>query len=227
MTETILIVEDDAAVAAMIAFTCETAGYGTLRAADAGRARELAAQADLVLLDWMLPGMPGIDWLAELRQNPATRSLPVIMLTARGDEADKVAGLEAGADDYVVKPFAPRELIARMRAVLRRQGSVREPEGVIAAGPVRLDEEFLACEVGGRDVRLGVIEFKLLAILAASPGRVWSRSQILERIWGYNEDIDERTVDVHVLRLRKRLAGTAAEDMIETVRGAGYRFARL
>ena len=143
------------------------------------------------------------------------------MLTARGTESDKVAGLEAGADDYIVKPFSPRELIARMRAVLRRGHS--EAEKNIVCGPLTMNEARFSCKVNGNEVRLGVIEFKMLLVLAANPGRVYSRAQLLERVWDDADGFDERTVDVHILRLRKQLAATDAKNIVETVRGLGYR----
>ena len=223
MAETILVVEDEPAIRELVGFACETAGYDVLRAESVKQAKEQLHDngVDLILLDWMLPDLSGLQWLEQLKRDSRTGAIPVIMLTARGTESDKVAGLEAGADDYVVKPFSPRELIARIRAVLRR-GS-QESEKTVVCGPLTMNESRFSVKVEGADIKLGVIEFKLLWVLAAAPGRVYSRSQLLELVWDDAADMDERTVDVHVLRVRKQLAGTPASDLIETVRGMGYR----
>ena len=223
MAETVLVVEDEPAIRELIGFACETAGYKVLRAGSVKQARDELAEtpADLILLDWMLPDLSGLAWLEMMKRDEKTASIPVIMLTARGTESDKVAGLEAGADDYIVKPFSPRELIARMRAVLRRGAA--EAEKNVVCGPLTMNESRFSAKVNGVDVRLGVIEFKMLYVLASNPGRVYSRSQLLNRVWDDADGFDERTVDVHVLRLRKQLAGTAAADIIDTVRGLGYR----
>ena len=174
----------------------------------------------------MLPDCSGLDWLKELKANPTTDNFPVIMLTARGQEDDRVNGLEAGADDYIVKPFSPRELIARIKAVIRRKGGKEEGE-VIRIGPLVIDIDRFEARVSGEPLRLSAVEFRFLALFAKHPGRVYSRAQLIERIWGFSADIDERTVDVHMLRLRKQLSGTEAADFIETVRGLGYRAAAL
>lgn len=223
MTESVLVVEDEPAIRELIGFACETAGYRVLRAGSVTEARRVleAERPDIILLDWMLPDQSGLSWLEQLKREEKNAGIPVIMLTARGTESDKVAGLDAGADDYVVKPFSPRELIARLRAVLRRGAA--EAEKTIVCGPVALNESRFSAKVNGVDVRLGVIEFKMLCVLAANPGRVYSRAQLLERVWDDAAGFDERTVDVHVLRLRKQLAGTAAADIVDTVRGLGYR----
>lgn len=223
MTEAVLVVEDEPAIRELIGFACETAGYRVFRAGSVAEAKKVlnAERPDIVLLDWMLPDQSGLSWLEQLKRDEKNAGIPVIMLTARGTESDKVAGLDAGADDYVVKPFSPRELIARLRAVLRRGAA--EVEKTIVCGPVALNEAHFSAKVEGKDVRLGVIEFKLLCVLAANPGRVYSRAQLLERVWSDSVGFDERTVDVHVLRLRKQLAGTAAADIVDTVRGLGYR----
>lgn len=223
MAETILVVEDEPAIRELIGFACESSGYEVLRAGTAQEASTLleGARVNLILLDWMLPDLSGLQWLEKLRRDERWASLPVIMLTARGTESDKVAGLDAGADDYVVKPFSPRELIARMRAVLRRGGS--EAEKTVTCGPLTLNEARFSAKVNGQSVKLGVIEFKMLLVLASSPGRVYSRSQLLSRVWDDVNELDERTVDVHILRLRKQLAGTDAAGLVETVRGLGYR----
>lgn len=223
MPERVLVVEDEPAIRELIGFACETAGFQVFRAGTVKEAQSLLAadHADLILLDWMLPDLSGLQWLEQLRRDEKTQGLPVIMLTARGTESDKVAGLEAGADDYIVKPFSPRELIARMRAVLRRGQS--EAEKNIVCGPLTMNEARFSCKVNGNEVRLGVIEFKMLLVLAANPGRVYSRAQLLERVWDDADGFDERTVDVHILRLRKQLAATDAKNIVETVRGLGYR----
>lgn len=223
MTESVLVVEDEPAIRELIGFACEKAGYRVFRAGSVTEARKVleAERPDIILLDWMLPDQSGLSWLEQLKREEKNAGIPVIMLTARGTESDKVAGLDAGADDYVVKPFSPRELIARLRAVLRRGAA--EAEKTIVCGPVALNESRFSAKVNGVDVRLGVIEFKMLCVLAANPGRVYSRAQLLERVWDDAAGFDERTVDVHVLRLRKQLAGTAAADIVDTVRGLGYR----
>lgn len=223
MTESVLVVEDEPAIRELIGFACETAGYRVFRSGSVTEARKVleAERPDIILLDWMLPDQSGLSWLEQLKREEKNAGIPVIMLTARGTESDKVAGLDAGADDYVVKPFSPRELIARLRAVLRRGAA--EAEKTIVCGPVALNESRFSAKVNGVDVRLGVIEFKMLCVLAANPGRVYSRAQLLERVWDDAAGFDERTVDVHVLRLRKQLAGTAAADIVDTVRGLGYR----
>ena len=187
-----------------------------------------------------VPDRPGEEWLRELRSDAKTADVPVIILTARGNESDRVAGLDAGADDYVVKPFLPRELTARVRAVLRRRGaaviagrlspmpseetaSTADEERVIVCGPLKLNEARFEATAAGKPLKLSAKEFKLLSLFAAKPGRVFSRANLLDAVW-QSAFVDERTVDVHMLRLRKALAGSAAEDMIETVRGVGYRF---
>ena len=223
MAETILVVEDEPAIRELIGFACESSGYAVLRAGSVKEASDLLSQnrVHLILLDWMLPDLSGLQWLDKLKRDERYATVPVIMLTARGTESDKVAGLDAGADDYVVKPFSPRELIARMRAVLRRGGT--EAEKTVTCGPLTINEARFSAKVEGEPIKLGVIEFKMLLVLASSPGRVYSRAQLLSRVWDDSTELDERTVDVHILRLRKQLAGTAAASLVETVRGLGYR----
>lgn len=223
MAETILVVEDEPAIRELIGFACESSGYAVLRAGSVKEASDLLSQnrVHLILLDWMLPDLSGLQWLDKLKRDERYAAVPVIMLTARGTESDKVAGLDAGADDYVVKPFSPRELIARMRAVLRRGGT--EAEKTVTCGPLTINEAHFSAKVEGEPIKLGVIEFKMLLVLASSPGRVYSRAQLLSRVWDDSTELDERTVDVHILRLRKQLAGTAAASLVETVRGLGYR----
>ena len=225
----ILIVEDETAISELVAFVCEADGMTAVKAADLSEARSALASGrpDLMLLDVMLPDGSGFDLLRAVKQSSDLRDLPVIMLTARGDEADRVAGLDGGADDYVVKPFLPRELTARIRAVLRRSASGAQParaerDRVIVHGPLSMNETRFEASVDGKPLKLSVKEFRLLFLFASRPGRVFTREQLLDSVWG-NAFVDERTVDVHMLRLRKALAGTRAEDMVETVRGIGYR----
>ncbi len=225
MADTILVVEDEPAIRELIGFACESSGYQTLRAGSVSEAQKILEREriNLILLDWMLPDLSGLQWLDKLKHDERTQPLPVIMLTARGTESDKVAGLDTGADDYIVKPFSPRALIARIRAVLRRGAS--ESEKNVVCGSLVMNESRFSAKVDGKDVKLGVIEFKLLLVLASNPGRVYSRVQLLERVWDDAAGFDERTVDVHVLRLRKQLSGTSAANIVQPVRGIGYRAA--
>ncbi|MFO0008753.1 MAG: winged helix-turn-helix domain-containing protein, partial [Betaproteobacteria bacterium] len=177
---------------------------------------------DLVVLDWMLPDRSGIDLLREMRGAERTRTVPVIMLTARGAEADRVTGLDAGADDYVVKPFSPRELVSRVRAVFRRRAPQLSGEA-LEYGPLKIDPVRHEATVDGQPVKMGLAEFKLLRFLVGHPERVFSRAQLLDSVWGDHVFIEERTVDVHVLRLRKALAPAGAQHLVQTVRGLGYR----
>jgi two-component system, OmpR family, phosphate regulon response regulator PhoB len=201
------------------------AGFEPLEAEDAVAARRLVADLspDLVLMDWMLPGTSGIEMTRELKQGELTRELPVIMLTARGEEDDKVRGLECGADDYVTKPFSPRELIARIRALLRRLAP-HATEEVVEAGALRLDPASHRVLVADQAVELGPTEFRLLHFFMTHPDKVYSRTRLLDNVWGTNVYIEERTVDVHIRRLRKALEPFGAEGLVQTVRGAGYRF---
>lgn len=220
----ILIVEDEAPIREMIVFHLSRAGYETLEAADCRSARELLAdeRPDLALVDWMLPDMSGLELTRTLKRDQNNEDLAIIMLTARADEFDKVAGLEGGADDYVTKPFSPRELIARIQAVLRRSNSADSE--IISAGTLELDTAGHRVSANGSEIRLGPTEYRLLKFLITHPDRVYSRTQLLDRVWGANVYVEERTVDVHVRRLRKALAMAGADDYIQTVRGAGYRF---
>lgn len=225
----LLIVEDELPIRELVSFVCEREGFEVVGAADVGEACSAlkARRPDLILLDRMLPDRSGQSWLEDLKKNPETAGLPVIMLTARGEERDRVEALDAGADDYIVKPFFPRELVARIRAVLRRQGQEKArvercEENVVRCGPLVMNEARFEASVDGVPVKLSGKEFRLLHLFASHPGRVFSRAQLLEAVWE-SVYVDERTVDVHMLRLRKALAGTAAEDLIETVRGVGYR----
>jgi two-component system phosphate regulon response regulator PhoB len=220
----ILIVEDEPAIQELVAYTCSSNGYSVRRADSVRAAREAigAELPDLVLLDWMLPDRPGVELLKDLRTADRTRTLPVIMLTARGSEADRVVGLDTGADDYVVKPFSPRELASRIRAVFRRRAPQHSGEAV-EYGPITIDPARHEVRAGGKPVRIGLAEFKLLSFLVSHPDRVFSRTQLLDSVWGDHVFIEERTVDVHILRLRKALAPFDAQHLVQTVRGMGYR----
>jgi two-component system phosphate regulon response regulator PhoB len=224
VTASILVVEDEPAIQELVAYTCSSNGYTVRRAESVGAAREAIGQQlpDLVLLDWMLPDRPGIELLKDLRGGERTRGVPVIMLTARGGEADRVVGLDTGADDYVVKPFSPRELVSRIRAVFRRRAPQHSGEA-IEYGPLAIDPARHEVQVDGKPVKMGLAEFKLLSFLVGHPDRVFSRTQLLDNVWGDHVFIEERTVDVHVLRLRKALAPVHAQHLIQTVRGLGYR----
>ena len=226
MTLSILIVEDEPAILELLRVNLVDAGYEVRAAADAEAAqREIAAALPgLVLLDWMLPGKSGLALARELRGDPRTRALPIIMVTARTDEADKVAGLEAWVDDYVTKPFSPRELKARIKSVLRR----RLPEAVaepLVAGALKLDPTTHRVTAHDDDIQLGPTELRLLRFLLARPERVHSRAQLLDHVWGSEAYIEERTVDVHIRRLRQALEPFGQDALIETVRGSGYRLA--
>jgi len=226
---TVLVVDDEPAIREMLSFALSEAGFRTRECADASQARRVIADEvpDLVLLDWMLPGMSGVDLARYLRKQDATRRLPIIMLTARGEEADKLQGLEVGADDYITKPFSPRELVARINAVLRRTTPLSEEEPVSVAG-LRLDPASHRVSAGSQDLEMGPTEFRLLHFFMTHAERVYSRSQLLDQVWGDQVYVEERTVDVHIRRLRKALAPGGFDRLIQTVRGAGYRFsARL
>jgi two-component system phosphate regulon response regulator PhoB len=226
MTPRILVVEDEPVILELLKVNLVDAGYEVLAAADAETAQGMLGGTlpNLVLLDWMLPGMSGLAFAKQLRAEPRTRELPVIMLTARSDEADKVAGLEAWVDDYVTKPFSPRELKARIKAVLRRRApeAAQEP---LAAGVLQLDPSTHRVTVDGRPVHVGPTEFRLLRYFLARPERVHSRAQLLDQVWGDQVYIEERTVDVHIRRLRLALEPFGQDRLIETVRGSGYRLA--
>ncbi len=225
MSINVLIVEDEPAIQELIAYTCRACGFEISRSRCVEEAKRIVETQvpDLILLDWMLPDCSGLEWLNQLRHRDTTKKIPVIMLTAKGQEDDKVLGLETGADDYVVKPFSPRELVARIRAAVRRnEGSIETDERIIC-GPLLIDPERFEVKVGDTPLKLSVVEFKMLSLFAKHPGRVYSRQQVLDKVWGYGVFVDERTVDVHMLRLRKQLAKTEAKDFIETVRGLGYR----
>ncbi len=226
MTPVILAVEDEPDILELLGVSLADAGYRVLTAADAETAQRMLRDAlpDLVLLDWMLPGQSGLALAKALRADPRTRELPIIMVTARGEEADKVAGLEAWVDDYVTKPFSPRELKARIKAVLRRRAPEAAQE-LLEAGELRLDPVTHRVTAGGKAVPLGPTEFRLLRFLLARPERVHTRVQLLDQVWGDQVYIEERTVDVHIRRLRLALEPFGQDHLIETVRGAGYRLA--
>jgi two-component system phosphate regulon response regulator PhoB len=221
----ILVVEDEAALSLLLAYNLEAEGFVVDRVerGDEAEVRLSEVIPDLVILDWMLPGVSGLEICRRMRAREATRSLPVIMLTARGEESERVRGLSIGADDYVVKPFSVPELMARVRALLRRARPDRVA-GLLSAGDLELDRQNWRVHRGDRDVHLGPTEFRLLEHLMEKPGRVFSRAQLLDSVWGLSAEIDERTVDVHVGRLRKALSNSGEKDPIRTVRGAGYSF---
>ncbi|MEJ2274384.1 MAG: phosphate regulon transcriptional regulator PhoB [Woeseiaceae bacterium] len=220
----ILIVEDEQAIREMIAFHLSRAGYETMEAVNCREARELIAddRPDLALVDWMLPDSSGLELTRMLKRDEDYRDLAIIMLTARAEERDKISGLDGGADDYITKPFSPRELVARIQAVLRRAGAPADE--VVSAGVLQLDTAGHRVLSAGKEIRLGPTEYRLLQFLMTHPERVYSRGQLLDRVWGANVYVEERTVDVHVRRLRKALSDAGADDYIQTVRGAGYRF---
>ncbi|MEL6949318.1 MAG: phosphate regulon transcriptional regulator PhoB [Pseudomonadota bacterium] len=220
----ILIVEDEAAISDMVAFHLSRAGYDVAQAADCETARaKLADQgADLAIVDWMLPDMSGLELVRSLQRDPQYEDLAIIMLTARADEQDKVRGLDSGADDYMTKPFSSRELLSRIQAVLRRSAPAAGEQHT--AGPLTIDAVGHRVFASDTEVSLGPKEYRLLKFLVTHPERVYSRAQLLDRVWGANVYVEERTVDVHIRRLRKALEPYDADGCIQTVRGAGYRF---
>ncbi|MDJ0749212.1 MAG: phosphate regulon transcriptional regulator PhoB [Woeseiaceae bacterium] len=220
----ILVVDDEQAIREMIAFHLSRAGYDVIEACDCREAREAIAdhRPDLALVDWMLPDISGLELTRMLKREKDYEDLAIIMLTARAEERDKIIGLEGGADDYITKPFSPRELVARIQAVLRRAKAANDE--VINAGVLELDAAGHRVLSNGKEVKLGPTEYRLLNFLMTHPERVYSRTQLLDRVWGANVYVEERTVDVHVRRLRKALAEASADGYIQTVRGAGYRF---
>jgi two-component system, OmpR family, phosphate regulon response regulator PhoB len=221
----ILIVEDEQPIREMVMFALAGAGYEVREAADSRQAQGIIAERlpDLVLLDWMLPGLSGIDFARRLKKEELTRELPVIMLTARAEEEDTIQGLESGADDYITKPFSPRELVARIRAVLRRGGPAAENE-ILRANGLSLDLASHRVSADETLLEMGPTEYRLLEFFMSHPERVYSRSQLLDRVWGSNVYVEERTVDVHIRRLRKALEPHGYDALIQTVRGSGYRF---
>jgi two-component system, OmpR family, phosphate regulon response regulator PhoB len=225
MRAKVLIVEDEAPLADMLRYNLEAEGFRVSHAETGEEAEIIVAEEcpDLVVLDWMLPTVSGIELCRRLRARSETRSIPILMLTARGEESDRIRGLSTGADDYVVKPFSLPELMARVKAILRRAAPSRMSD-VLKAGDIELDRIAHRVTRGSREVHLGPTEFRLLEFLMESPGRVLSRSQLLDGVWGHDSFVDERTVDVHIGRLRKALIRGKECDPIRTVRGAGYAF---
>ncbi len=224
MAANILMVEDEPAIQELIAANLQHAGHHVIRAADAEGALGIVRHAlpDLLLIDWMLPGMSGVSLARQLRQEERTRGIPIILLTARSEEADKIAGLEAGADDYVTKPFSPRELLARIKAVLRRRAPQMTDDPVEVAG-LRLEPETRRVFGNSRPLALGPTEFRLLHFLMTHAERMHSRAQLLDQVWGDHVFVEERTVDVHIRRLRKALEPSGHDRLVETLRGSGYR----
>ncbi len=228
MTQRILIVEDERAIRDMISFALRRASMEPVPCEDALAAQHAIGEAlpDLILLDWMLPGMSGLEYARRLKREELTKEIPVIMLTARGEEDDRVIGLDTGVDDYVVKPFSTRELIARIKAVMRRANPGADGQ-VVKQGDLVLDTGAHRAFAKGDTVTLGPTEYRLLSFFMTHPERVYSRGQLLDQVWGSNVYVEERTVDVHIRRLRKSLEPHSAAHYVQTVRGAGYRFSTL
>ena len=225
MSAKILIVEDEPAIQELLAFNVTQAGFQALRAEDAtGAWRQIQGGVpDLILLDWMLPDTSGVTLAKQLRGDARTRDVPIIMLTARSEERDKISGLESGADDYITKPFSPRELMARIRALLRRHAPQIRDEAV-AAGGLELSPSKHRASANGLELELGPTEFRLLHFFMTHAERVHSRTQLLDQVWGTQAEVEERTVDVHIRRLRAALEPSGLDCLIQTVRGSGYRF---
>ena len=221
----VLVVDDEATIREMIQFALERAQRAVQTAGDAQEAllRISEHRPDIILMDWMMPGVSGLELTRRLRKDAFTEDIPIIMLTARVTEDDKVAGLEAGTDDYVIKPFSPRELLARIRAVLRRSSPAND-EGHLVVGTLTLDTVSRRALHDGEEIRLGPTEYRLLEFFMGHEGRAYSRSQILDHVWGANAYLEERTVDVHIRRLRKALEPSGTSQYLQTVRGHGYRF---
>ncbi|AHX62131.1 MULTISPECIES: phosphate regulon transcriptional regulator PhoB [Aeromonas] len=225
MAKRILVVEDEAPIREMLCFVLEQKGYETVEAEDYadGLAKVREPYPELIVLDWMMPGGSGIQFIKQLKQDEVTRQIPVVMLTARGEEEDKVRGLEAGADDYITKPFSPKELTARLHAVMRRVSPTSVDE-VIEVQGLKLDPVSHRVSAEEKALDMGPTEFKLLHFFMTHPERVYSREQLLNNVWGTNVYVEDRTVDVHIRRLRKAIEETGHDRLIQTVRGAGYRF---
>lgn len=222
---TILVVEDEDAIREMLNIVLAQSEFNVLTAADTKQA-QLALdeqQPDLILLDWMLPGTSGVEWARRLKNDLSLKEIPIILLTARGEEEDKVRGLEIGADDYVTKPFSPKELIARIKAVLRRSGKIQDMSQIVL-GDLLLDTEQHRLTLGNNQLEVSPTEFRLMKFFMTHPDKVYNRTQLLDQVWGRSVYIEERTVDVHIRRLRKVLAAYGREDLVQTVRGFGYRF---
>ena len=224
MAANILIVEDEESILELIAINLHQAGFNPIRSLNAEYAENLIREAlpDLIILDWMLPGMSGVEFAKRVRGNPNTKNIPIIMLTAKSDESNKLKGLDIGADDYMTKPFSPKELIARIKAVLRRKSPELVDEPISIKG-LTLDPNKHLLQYNNKTITIGPTEFKLLNFFMKNPDRVFSRNQILDKIWGNKSDIDDRTVDVHIKRLRDTLKISGQESLIKTIRGIGYR----
>jgi two-component system, OmpR family, phosphate regulon response regulator PhoB len=227
MPATVLIVEDEPAILELIGVNLEHSGFDTLRANSAEEAGRLLGDIlpDLVLLDWMLPGPPGLGFARQLRADQRTKDIPIIMLTARAQEQDTIEGLESGADDYVTKPFSPRELLARIKAVMRRRAP-QLTDDIVEIAALKLDPVAHRVSAAGASVDLGPTEFRMLHFFMTHPERVYSRAQLLDEVWGDHVFVEERTVDVHIRRLRQALEPSRLDCLVETVRGTGYRFRR-
>jgi two-component system phosphate regulon response regulator PhoB len=225
MSKRVLVVEDEAPIREMLCFMLEQRGFEPVEAADFFEAVALVKEPypELILLDWMIPGGSGIQFIKLMKQEELTRNIPIVMLTARGEEEDKVRGLEVGADDYITKPFSPKELTARIKAVMRRSAPTATEEVIDVQG-LRLDPVSHRVTANDLPLDMGPTEFRLLHFFMTHPERVYSREQLLNNVWGTNVYVEDRTVDVHIRRLRKAMAVTGHEVLIQTVRGAGYRF---
>ncbi|QJD28914.1 phosphate regulon transcriptional regulator PhoB [Methylococcus geothermalis] len=222
----VLVVEDEEAIREMLALVLEQADFAVHTAGDVQQAlsRMDEQEPDLILLDWMLPGISGVEWARRLKKDENYGDIPLILVTARGEEEDKIKGLDVGADDYVTKPFSPRELIARIRAVLRRSSRQAKLDGRIEIGGILLETDEHRVSIDDESVNLSPTEYRLMEFFLTHPSKVYSRAQLLDQVWGRSAYIEERTVDVHIRRLRKILSEHGREDMIQTVRGFGYRF---
>ena len=221
---TVLVVEDDHDIRDMLVFSLQRAGYSVVETEDAEQALDKlgAILPEIMLVDWMLPGMEGPELVRRVRKDELTQNIPIIMLTARGEEGDKLRGFDTGVDDFVTKPFSPKELLARMKALLRRSGN--DEGDIIQVKDMALDIQAHRLSIGNQSVQIGPTEFKLLEFFMKHQDRVYSREQLLDLVWGRNVYVEERTVDVHILRLRKLLAPFGYDKLVQTVRGAGYRF---
>ena len=224
MAPSIMVVEDEPEIRELLSFTITRAGHDVVTAESAEQALQLLDRGlpELLVIDWMLPGMSGIDLAKRLRLDELTASLPIIMLTARGEEADKLKSFDSGVDDYVTKPFSPKELMARVKALLRRTGAPED--NLLEVGGIKLDLTSHRVSIGDEPIHMGPTEYRLLELLMRHPERAFDRSQVLDRVWGRSVYVEERTVDVHVLRLRKILQPYDLHHLIQTVRGVGYRF---
>ena len=227
MVANILIVEDEESILELIAINLHQAGFNPIRSLNAEYAENIISEAlpDLIILDWMLPGMSGVEFAKRVRGNSYTKKVPIIMLTAKSDESNKLKGLDIGADDYMTKPFSPKELIARIKAVLRRKNPELVDEPISIKG-LALDPSKHLLQYNNKTITIGPTEFKLLNFFMKNPDRVFSRNQILDKIWGNKSDIDDRTVDVHIKRLRDTLKLSGQESLIKTIRGIGYRLSK-